>query len=80
MKVADAHTGKGLGRLILNHLIEVSIGRGYQRLSLETGTMDAFIPARGLYLSRGFAECKPFAEYVDDPHSICMTLDLSIQQ
>jgi len=77
MKVSDTHLGKGLGRLILNHLIEVAAKRGHRRLSLETGTMDAFIPARGLYESTGFVECKPFADYFDDPHSVCMTLKLA---
>ena len=77
MKVSDSYIGKGLGRLMLNHLIEVAQKRGYQRLSLETGTMDAFIPARGLYESIGFVECKPFADYFEDPHSVCMTLKLA---
>lgn len=76
MKVSDAYIGKGLGRLMLNHLIDAATQQGYQRLSLETGTMDAFIPARGLYKSKGFVECRPFADYFDDPHSVCMTLSL----
>ncbi len=76
MKVSDAYVGKGLGRLMLNHLVDAATKRGYQRLSLETGTMDAFIPARELYKSRGFVECRPFADYFDDPHSVCMTLNL----
>jgi len=76
MKVADGFIGKGLGRLVLNHLIAVAIERAYQNLSLETGTMDAFIPARTLYASHGFVECQPFANYFEDPHSMCMTLAL----
>lgn len=77
MKVADPYLGKGLGRLMLNHLIQNAEELGYRRLNLETGTMDAFIAARGLYESIGFVECKPFADYFDDPLSICMTLDLA---
>ena len=50
--------------------------RGYRRLSLETGTMDAFAPARALYAAAGFVPCPPFAGYRDSPNSTCMTLVL----
>ena len=50
--------------------------RGYRRLSLETGTMDAFAAARNLYTRHGFATCPPFANYFDDPNSVCMTRTL----
>lgn len=76
MKVSDAYVGNGVGRLMLDHLVEAATKRGYQCLSLETGTMDAFIPARRLYESRGFVACPPFADYFVDPHSMCMSLAL----
>lgn len=57
-------------------LLAEARGRGYRRLSLETGTADAFAPARGLYASHGFRDCAPFADYVPDPYSCCMTLEL----
>ena len=47
--------------------------RGYERVSLETGTMEAFAPARELYRRFGFDPCLPFAQYFEDPYSICMT-------
>ena len=50
--------------------------RGYRRLSLETGSMAAFAPARALYERFGFAYCAPFADYRDDPNSVFMTLAL----
>lgn len=47
--------------------------RGYRRLSLETGSMDAFEPAKRLYVSFGFQYCNPFSDYIDDPNSVFMT-------
>ena len=43
------------------------------RLSLETGSMAAFAPARALYAGFGFEPCGPFAHYVPDPNSVFMT-------
>jgi putative acetyltransferase len=36
-------------------------------------------PAVALYRSPGLMECQPFGDYVLDPNSIFMTLDLSIR-
>ncbi|MHA1522942.1 MAG: hypothetical protein ACTSY1_00895, partial [Alphaproteobacteria bacterium] len=47
--------------------------RGYRRLSLETGCNEAFKPARDLYNRFGFEPCQPFAQYGNDPFSLCMT-------
>ncbi len=49
----------------------------FHRLSLETGTQDVFIPARTLYQRHGFNVCEPFADYQEDPVSVCMTLRLT---
>jgi putative acetyltransferase len=38
--------------------------------------MEAFKPAWRLYESFGFRYCGPFADYMLDPHSVFMTLDL----
>jgi putative acetyltransferase len=76
MRADPAWRGKGAGKAMLLHLIEVARGRGYSRLSLETGRPEAFLPARRLYESHGFAECPPFADYTEDPFSICMTRTL----
>jgi putative acetyltransferase len=68
---------RGAGRTMLEHLITTAKQRGYTRLSLETGTMAAFVPARTLYASRGFVPCGAFADYpADDPNSCFMTLAL----
>ncbi|MEL6858963.1 MAG: GNAT family N-acetyltransferase [Pseudomonadota bacterium] len=69
--------GGGLGRKMLNHILAEARQRGYQRISLETGSMDGFKPSRTLYQSHGFEICPPFEDYVEDPNSVYMTLDLS---
>lgn len=73
MRTASAHQRKGIGALLLRHVMDEAARRRYQRLSLETGSMDAFIPARTLYARFGFEDCGPFAQYVDDPNSVFMT-------
>ena len=76
MHTASAARRQGLGRAMLGHLIGVARERGYQLLSLETGSMDGFAPARALYASAGFAVCGPFASYRPSPHSTFMSLVL----
>ena len=68
--------GQGVGQAMLAHLLSVAGARGYQRVSLETGTMDAFAPARALYRKAGFRPCPPFGSYTVNPYSVCMTLVL----
>ncbi len=77
MKTAQAFTRQGVGRQLLQHVIAEAGRRGYQRLSLETGSMAYFEPARCLYTRFGFVSCEPFAEYRDDPNNVFMTLFLS---
>ncbi len=74
MHIAEAARGKGVGRAMVDHLLAAAAARGYERVSLETGTMDAFGPARSLYEKVGFLPCEPFGEYTKTPNSICMTL------
>ena len=61
---------------MLRHIIGTARAGGMVRLSLETGSWDYFRPARALYARHGFVECPPFADYVLDPNSVFMTLDL----
>ncbi|MDP4034052.1 MAG: GNAT family N-acetyltransferase [Pseudorhodobacter sp.] len=70
--VAEAR-GRGLARVLLNHVLAEARAMGYARLSLETGVEPVFAPARALYLKAGFAICRPFAGYNDDPNSVFMT-------
>jgi putative acetyltransferase len=76
MHTAQAMRGKGAGRAMLRHIIEIARARGMSRLSLETGASEYFLPARALYRSQGFLECPPFADYVLDRNSVFMSLDL----
>jgi len=73
MRAHPDYRGKGAGRAMLDHLLAVARARGYQRVSLETGRPQPFLPARLLYEANGFAECPPFGDYVSDDFSICLT-------
>jgi putative acetyltransferase len=77
MHTAARHRGKGVGRAILEHILKEAKARGYARISLETGSMEAFAPARALYQRYGFAECPPFGSYKLDPYSTFMTRELA---
>ena len=68
--------GRGAGGAMLRHIIDTAQARGYARLSLETGSMDYFAPARSLYRRHGFTDCEPFGDYIPDPNSVFMTLML----
>ena len=74
MRTHADHLRKGAGAAMLRHIISQARQRGYVRLSLETGSSDAFAPARELYEAYGFAYCPPFGDYVEDPFSRFMTL------
>jgi len=76
MRVDDRHRGAGIGRALLRHIVADARERGYESLWLETGTPPDFLPAQALYAAEGFVECGPFGDYVDDPFSVFMTLDL----
>lgn len=76
MHTAEAARGRGVGRAMLAHLLGVARDRGYRRVSLETGSMPEFAPARTMYAAAGFTECAPFAGYVASPNSTFMTLSL----
>jgi len=67
---------KGAGSAMLRHIIANARAGGMLRLSLETGSWDYFLPARALYKRHGFVECLPFADYILDPNSVFMSLDL----
>ena len=81
MELKSIHTaeearGNGVGRTVVEHLLDVARQRGATRVSLETGSMDDFAPSRSLYQRLGFVECGPFADYSPSRSSTFMTLDL----
>lgn len=77
MHVAAEARGQGVGRAMLEHLLGLARQRGLTRVSLETGSMAAFLPARTMYASVGFTECGPFADYLPSRNSAFMTLRLT---
>jgi putative acetyltransferase len=72
----EAARRRGVGRALVEHLLSVAASRNYRRVSLETGSMEAFAPARRLYAKLGFRPCQPFGQYVGSSTSVCMTLEL----
>ncbi|MBL8171989.1 MAG: GNAT family N-acetyltransferase [Acidobacteria bacterium] len=76
MRTAPEFRNRGVASLMLNHIIQEAKKRQYTRLSLETGSMAFFEPARRLYQKYGFAPCGPFSSYQEDPNSVFMTMQL----
>nr|WP_276208077.1 GNAT family N-acetyltransferase [Halomonas socia] len=77
MRIARAYLRKGIASKMLNHIIIEAKRLGYRQLSLETGSMEFFEPARRLYSAFGFTPCGPFGDYVEDPNSVFMTKAIS---
>ena len=76
MHTVQSFRRRGAGSAMLRHIIATARARGMSRLSLETGSWDYFRPAHAFYRSHGFVECPPFGDYVLDPNSVFMSLDL----
>jgi putative acetyltransferase len=76
MRTAPTYRGRGVASRLLQHILQEARQRGYGRLSLETGSMVFFEPARRLYAKHGFEECPPFGDYWGDPNSVFMTRTL----
>jgi putative acetyltransferase len=73
MRTSASHLRKGVAARLIQHILDEAGRRGYERVSLETGSMEGFAPARRLYARFGFVTCGPFAGYVEDPNSVFMT-------
>jgi putative acetyltransferase len=69
--------GRGVARGMLAHVLADARERRVRRVSLETGSMAFFEPARRFYARAGFVPCPAFGSYVDDPNSVFMTLTLA---
>lgn len=76
MHTLAAARGQGVGRALLNHIVDYAVKSGVTRMSLETGSNDAFQPARELYTSLGFTSCEAFGDYKLSEDNICMTKSL----
>lgn len=80
MHTSETARGRGIGEAMVRHILAVASGRGYERVSLETGTADVFAPARRLYERVGFRRCEPFGDYTANPYSTCMRITLNAHE
>jgi putative acetyltransferase len=76
MRTHPDHLRKGAARALLEHIIGEARGRGFRRLSLETGSGSAFEPALALYRARGFENGAAFGDYVPSAFNQFLHLDL----
>ena len=80
MRTHPDHLGKGAAQAVLDLILETARTDGLERVSLETGTSDAFKPAIMLYLKNGFERGEAFAGYANGPHNQCYHLDLQSKE
>lgn len=73
MHTLSRYRGTGIGKALVAHIEAVAKAQGIFRISLETGTNEAFKPARDLYQSLGYESCEAFGDYVLSEHNMCMT-------
>lgn len=76
MRTARNFLRQGIAAKLLTHILNEAKKHNYTKISLETGTMAAFSPARNMYEKFGFEYCAPFAHYSEDPNSTFMTKNL----
>lgn len=76
MHTLESERRKGVGSAMLRHIVAAARAQAMSRLSVETGSSGYFGPARTLYRKHGFVDCAPFGDYVADPNSVFMSLDL----
>jgi len=76
MRTSTNFLRKGVARILLDHILKQASIRSYKKLSLETGTMEAFLPAQKLYQQFGFQPCPPFGSYQLDPYSLFMSRNM----
>jgi len=77
MRTSTSARKSGVATKLLQHALNFATEQGYQKVSLETGSQAFFEPARNLYKKFGFSYCGPFSDYIEDPHSRFMTINLS---
>ncbi|RYD55362.1 MAG: GNAT family N-acetyltransferase [Sphingomonadales bacterium] len=74
MRTAPGRLRSGTGAALLSHILSAARAAGLKRLSLETGSSDAFEPAIALYRKFGFTDCGAFGDYpANDPFSRFMS-------
>ena len=73
IRIHDDFRKQGNSINVINHLINEAKKLNINRLSIETGAGDFFIPARKLFKKCGFETCEPFAHYKEDVNSVYLT-------
>jgi GNAT superfamily N-acetyltransferase len=69
MYVQPSHRRAGVGRAMLDQLIQAARTAGYERIRLDSP--DFMTAAHGLYRSSGFAEIEPYPESeIPDEHKL----------
>jgi putative acetyltransferase len=76
MRTAPEALGRGVGSVVLAHIVGEARRRGYIRVSLETGSTEPFAAALRLYERDGFVPCGPFGDYRDTPFTRFFTRQL----
>lgn len=76
MRTHPNHLRQGVAAALLEHLIAEARARGLTRLSLETGSGEAFEPALALYRRRGFASGEAFGGYEASDFNQFLHMDL----
>lgn len=76
MRTHPDHLRKGAAAALLETIIASARAEGISRLSLETGSGDAFEPALALYRRRGFANGDAFSDYTASEFNQFLHLDL----
>ena len=76
MRTREKFLRQGVGQAVLSRIVAEAQSRGWERLSLETGSAASFAAARSMYMKNGFEICGPFGDYKLDPHSVFMTKQL----
>jgi putative acetyltransferase len=76
MHTAEAARRRGVGAVLLRHIIDQARAAGMARVSLETGTSAYFQAAVALYLAQGFVPCGPFGDYAASSENRFLTRQL----
>lgn len=76
MRTHPDYLRMGAAAAVLQAIIAAAQAEGVARLSLETGTGEAFEPALALYHKRGFAHGAPFGPYAASDFNRFLHLDL----
>ena len=77
IRVHNDFRKKGYGIKVINHLIYEAQKLNIQKISIETGAGDFFLPARKLFEKCDFKVCEPFAHYKKDINSVYLTKIIS---